>query len=115
MFDGTWKAVSGKLGTETIPLPDTTLMITGDTYEVTSPTGVDGGELHWGEAGEFQTVDLKGTSGAHAGNTIHALARVKGDLLQLCYAVDGSDRPRSFNARQGQAIVTVRYRRILVE
>lgn len=112
MFDGTWKAVSGKLGTDTIPLPDTTFVVNGTNYEVTSPSGIDGGQLDWGEGDDVRTVDLKGTSGEHAGNTIHALARVKGDILQLCYAVDGSGRPRDFSPAQGTAVVTVRYRRI---
>ena len=112
MFDGIWKAVSGKLGTETIPLPDTVLHISGDHYEVHAPTGVDAGELCWHESGEECAVDLRGTSGAHAGNLIEARARVKGDLMQLCYAVDGSGRPAGFTAAPGQAMVTVRYHRV---
>jgi len=112
VFDGVWKAVSGKLGTDTIPLPDTAFTITGDTYRVDSPSGVDEGRLDWGEGDEVRPVDMRGTRGDHAGNTLHALARVKGDILQLCYAVDGSGRPRDFSPAQGTAVVTVRYRRI---
>jgi uncharacterized protein (TIGR03067 family) len=112
MFDGTWKTVSGKLGTETIPLPDTTFVVAGERYEVMSPSGTDGGRLDWGAGEEVRTVDLVGTRGEHAGNTIQALARVKGDILQLCYAVDGSGRPRDFSPPAGAAVVTVRYRRV---
>jgi uncharacterized protein (TIGR03067 family) len=112
MFDGIWKAVSGKLGTDTIPLPDTTLHIDGDNYVVDSANGRDEGKLVWGGDDEQPTVDMRGTAGDHRGHTIEALARVRGDHLQLCYAVDGSGRPRSFAVSAGIAVVTVRYRRI---
>jgi len=112
MFDGTWKAISGKLGTDTIPLPETELMITGETYEVRSPEGVDHGALAWGMSDGEHTVRMQGMSGPHSDTAIDALARVKGDLMQLCYAVDGSGRPTSFSAQPGQAIVTVRYKRV---
>lgn len=111
-FDGKWKAVSGKLGTDTIPLPDTTLHIQGDRYTVESGNGRDEGELSWAGDAEQPTVDMKGTAGDHVGHTIAAIARVKGDVMQLCYAVDGSARPQSFKVRQGTAVVTVRYRRV---
>jgi len=112
VFDGTWQAVSGKLGTDTIPLPDTILHIEGDRYSVESANGRDEGELSWGGEPEQPTVDMKGTAGDHRGHTIAAIARVKGAVMQLCYAVDGSARPRSFKAAPGTAVVTVRYRRI---
>lgn len=115
MFDGKWQTVSGKLGTDTIPLPATVMHLAGDRYEVHGPDGIDAGELIWGETGgdgNERCVDLRGTSGTHAGNTIVARARVKGDLLQLCYAVDGTGRPASFQTVQGQAVVTVRYKRV---
>lgn len=115
MFDGTWKTVSGKLGTDTIPLPDTTLHIEGNRYRVESANGRDEGELTVGGDAEQPTVDMKGTSGDHQGHTISAIARIRGDHMQLCYAVDGSARPKSFSVGPGTAIVTVRYRRVKAE
>ena len=112
MFDGVWKAVSGKLGDQTIPLPDTVLKIAGGRYLVETPEGEDAGDLKWGPEGAVQSVDMVGTAGAHAGNRIEGIARVKGKFMQLCYAVDGSGRPRSFEAVPGTAVVTVRYRRM---
>ena len=112
MFDGVWKAVSGKLGTDSIPLPDTMLHIEGNRYTVESGNGRDEGELTWGGDDQQPTVDMKGTAGDHVGHTIAAIARVRGDVMQLCYAVDGSARPSSFAVRQGTAVVTVRYRRV---
>ncbi len=111
-FDGTWQVVSGKLGTDSIPLPATTLRIAGDRYTVASAEGHDTGKLTWGGDQAQPTVDLIGMTGEHRGLTILALARVKGDQMQLCYAVDGGVRPPSFAVRPGSAVVTVRYRRV---
>ena len=111
-FDGDWETVSGRLGTASIPLPPTTFSIEGNAYAVKTPEGVDAGSIEWGPEADLREMDMIGTSGAHAGSKIEALARVKGRVLQLCYAVDGSARPRDFNAKSGTAVVTVRYRRL---
>ena len=60
----------------------------------------------------MQAVDLVGTGGAHAGQTLAAIIRVRGRVLQLCYAIDGSRRPTTFDVPPGAAWVTVRYRRL---
>lgn len=112
VFDGTWQAVSGKLGTASIPLPETQLRIEGERYVVESGQGIDRGTLHWGPEAEYRQLDMTGTAGDHRGHRIEAIVRVKGDLMQLCYAVDGSARPQSFETRTGTAVVTVRYRRV---
>lgn len=104
--------MGGRLGGASIPLPETTLSICADAYVVTSETGRDTGKLVWGDADGPLTVDLIGTTGAHAGNTIKAIARVRGDVMQLCYTVDGSARPDGFDVASGTPVVTVRYRRV---
>lgn len=112
MYDGKWQAVSGKLGTATIPLPEAVLTIVGDSYTVDSPDGEDAGNLFWGPEAEMRTLDMVGTSGPHQGSRIEALTRVKGKFLQLCYSVDGSRRPVNFSPTSGTAVVTVRYRKV---
>ncbi|GAB5560334.1 MAG: hypothetical protein SynsKO_19810 [Synoicihabitans sp.] len=112
MFKGKWQAVSGKLGTATIPLPATVLTIAGEGYAVQSPEGEDSGDIVWGAGKDERTMDMIGTEGPHKGSRIEALARVRGKFLQLCYAVDGSRRPTTFETTPGTAVVTVRYRRI---
>jgi uncharacterized protein (TIGR03067 family) len=111
-FVGRWSAVSGKLGASTIPLPDTTFEVKTDGYTVRAAGNQDAGKLKWRQIGDLQAVDLIGTAGAHAGKTIEAIVRVRGDVMQLCYAVDGTGRPRTFDIAGGTAVVTVRYRRV---
>ncbi len=111
-FEGKWTAISGRLGASEIPLPDTVFTLSGEHYAVESGNGRDEGRLVWGTQADPQTLDLVGTGGTHAGKTLHAIVRVRGDVMQLCYAVDGSGRPGGFDAGSGDAVVTVRYRRI---
>lgn len=112
MYEGKWQAVSGKLGTATIPLPETVLTISGADYTVESPQGEDAGSLVWGPEAEMRTLDMVGTSGPHHGSRIEAIARVKGKFLQLCYSVDGGRRPVNFSPVPGTGVVTVRYRKL---
>lgn len=111
MLDGRWTVIGGKLGQSSLPLPAATLVITGDRYVVESGADRDEGRLVRGGTPALPTLDLIGTGGAHRGVTIAAIMRLRGDLMQLCYAVDGSGRPRSFDAPAGVSVVTVRYRR----
>jgi len=112
VFDGAWETVSGKLGTDTIPLPKSRFVIEGEGYTVKTPDGLDEGRIEWGPEAELCQMDMIGTGGTHLGAKIRALVRVRGKVMQLCYAVDGTARPRDFNPGPGSAVVTVRYRRI---
>lgn len=111
-FVGRWEVVSGKLGPETIPVPTAVLTLGTDRFTVESPQGRDRGRATWREVGGVVQVDLVGTGGAHSGLNIAAIARTRGPVLQLCYAVDGTARPTRFDAPVGVAWVTVRYRRL---
>lgn len=111
-FVGRWEVVSGKLGPETIPVPTAVLTLEIDRFAVESPQGRDQGRAAWREVGGLVQVDLVGTGGAHSGMNIAAIARTRGPVLQLCYAVDGTARPTTFDAPTGVAWVTVRYRRV---
>ncbi|WP_221030482.1 TIGR03067 domain-containing protein [Actomonas aquatica] len=111
-FTGRWEAVSGRLGASAIPLPATTLTLEATRYTVKSPQGTDHGNATWDLTADPVTLDMRGTSGAHSGNTIHAIARTRGPVLQLCYAVDGSKRPTTFDVPAGAVWVTVRYKRL---
>ncbi len=111
-FIGRWEVVSGRLGPETIPVPSTVLTLDTDRFKVESPQGRDEGRATWWEVKGLVHVDLVGTGGAHSGMNIAAIARTRGPVLQLCYAVDGSARPTTFDVPAGVAWVTVRYRRV---
>jgi uncharacterized protein (TIGR03067 family) len=113
MFDGVWRVAGGRLGDQGIDLPAGELHITGATYEVRSELGRDTGRWEVQAGGEPTAVDLIGTQGPHAGRRLRAIARVRGDTLQLVYGVgEDAPRPADFVARGGAAVLAVRYRRV---
>ncbi len=111
-FFGVWEVVSGRLGSQSIPLPASQLTLAAATYRVETPTGVDHGKATWSEAYGQVALDLHDIGGEGGEQTIAAIARVRGSVLQLCYAVDGTGRPHGWEAPGGLAWVTVRYRRV---
>lgn len=113
MLDGEWQTLGARLGDQPIEIPGARLVIAAGRYVVDTPTGRDEGTILCRAATDPWEVDLAGTAGPHAGRTIRAVARLKGELLQLAYDVGGGTRrPRDFTARAGSSIVAVRYKRI---
>jgi uncharacterized protein (TIGR03067 family) len=113
MFDGVWRVAGGRLGDQSIDLPAAELRIAGATYVVESPAGRDEGRWEVQPDSEPLAVDLIGTGGPHAGKRLRAIARVRGDTLQLVYgAGENAARPTDFVARGGTAVLAVRYRRV---
>ena len=116
MLDGTWELQGARLGDQSIEIPGGQMIVTGDRYSVQTPAGLDEGMLEVDAAADPIAVDLVGTAGPHAGTRIRAVARLKGDLLQLAYDVGGSTRrPPDFVARGGTSVVAVRYKRVKLD
>jgi uncharacterized protein (TIGR03067 family) len=115
MLDGIWIPQGAEFAGEAIPFPRTRLVITGDRYIVEGEAGRDEG--HWTANTDLtpHTIDLVGTAGPHRGQTIAGLFRLRGNLLQLCYAVGPGDapppRPTVLGAPAGTLQMVVRYRR----
>lgn len=113
MFDGVWRVTGGRLGDQVIDLPASELRVTGAHYVVESAAGRDEGRWEVQPDSEPLAVDLVGTSGPHACKRLRAIARVRGDTLQLVYgAGEHAPRPTDFVARGGAAVLAVRYRRV---
>lgn len=113
MLDGIWIPTGAEFSGQNIPLPESRWEITGSRYVVDSTeSGRDEGDLRIDAAASPATIDLVGTVGPNARQTIRAIYRIRGDLLQLCYHVDGrEDRPTAFSAEIGAMTLLVRYRR----
>jgi uncharacterized protein (TIGR03067 family) len=113
MFDGVWRVTGGRLGDQSIDLPASELRITGATYVVETSVSRDEGRWEVQPDSEPLAVDLIGTDGPHSGKRLRAIARVRGDTLQLVYgAGENAPRPSDFVARGGAPVLAVRYRRV---
>ncbi|MCX6934148.1 MAG: TIGR03067 domain-containing protein, partial [Verrucomicrobia bacterium] len=56
------------------------------------------------------TLTLRGTEGPNAGRSIPAIYQVRGDLLRICYGLDGT-APTAFVSPPGSQLYLVTYRR----
>ena len=98
-LQGTWTPVAGEM--TGLPLPEeflraAKLTIAGEKYSVTVSGKNDEGMLKLDAAKRPRAMDIIGTDGPNKGKTILAIYEVKGDVLKICYALDGKDRPKDF-------------------
>ena len=116
MLTGTWIPQGAEFAGQSLPMPETRLVIDGDNYVVESAESRDSGTLQIDASVTPHTIDLVGREGPNAGRTIPALFRMRGNLLQLCYLVgEGSapqPRPSEIHAAPGSMQILVRYRRL---
>lgn len=57
-------------------------------------------------------MDITALDGPLAGHVAHAIFRLAGDRLTLCYRLDGGNPPSDFVSPPGSQIVLIRYRRM---
>ena len=112
--DGTWKPVSVELGGQ--PLPESVLrtmelMLEGNSYLMRAGEQLDRGTMAFHEETLPLRMDIRGTGGPNAGKTIPAIWRLEGDLLTICYGLEGESRPSSFATGTNPKVFLVKYRR----
>ena len=115
---GTWKMVRAELAGEPahpLLVDNTTLQLTLDCYSV-SYSGEIADRGHYTFAfklGDPQhLLTLRGTHGPNAGRAIPAIFQRKGELLRICYGLDGTI-PVVFASPAGSQLYLVTYRRKL--
>jgi uncharacterized protein (TIGR03067 family) len=59
-----------------------------------------------------KTVDYVNTAGANKGKTQLGIYELKGDLLRVCMAAPGSERPTRFESVRGDGATFTEWRRI---
>ena len=115
--DGTWvpffmEQNGMKFDDETIKKLDLTLILNGDKYEVKSGKDViEQGTAIVDKAKTPNTVDIKAIDGPHKDKTIPGLIELKGDVLTVCYNLEGNERPKEFATKAGSRLLVVRYKK----
>lgn len=116
MLTGMWLSQAAEFGGHSLPLPETRLIIAGERYVIEAGATRDEGTLAIDRTVTPHTLDIVGTAGPHAGRTIPAIFRQRGNLLQICYTV-GEDaavqpRPQALETAPGSLHLLIRYRRL---
>jgi len=113
-IEGTWLPFRAELGGERAPdmaLAKLQLVIGAATYAVHFGREItDEGSYQLGTGEAFPTITLASLQGVNAGRTIPSIYQLKGDLLRICYGLDGVT-PAAFASAPGSAVYLVSYRR----
>jgi len=113
---GTWKMVRAELAGEPahpLLVDNTTVELTVDRYAVYYDGEVaDRGRytFTFTPGDPHHPLTLRGTKGPNAGRTIPAIFQRKGELLRICYGLDGT-KPGAFASPPGSQFYLVTYRR----
>jgi uncharacterized protein (TIGR03067 family) len=114
---GTWKMVRAELSGEPahpLVVDNTTLEITATHYSVRfGPEIADRGHLVASDPAASDAppiLTLRGLEGPNTGRVISAIYQAKGDLLRICYGLDGTT-PDAFVTRADTPRYLVVYRR----
>jgi uncharacterized protein (TIGR03067 family) len=116
-LEGAWQAVSYALDGKTAPAEDlkkiqliidgqgnTKAQIEGKTF-IASTIKTDPGKSP-------RTMDITFTEGPDKGKTSLGIYKVEGDVLTICRAAPGQDRPAAFASRAGSGHTLMSYRRV---
>lgn len=117
MLKGTWIPQGAEFGGQPLQVPEARLIISEGHYCLQTPAGLEEGTLRVDATANPAEMDFVGTRGAHAGRTIPAIFRLRGNLLQVCYrvgeGVEPQARPRELTSALGTLQILLRYRRIV--
>jgi uncharacterized protein (TIGR03067 family) len=110
---GTWQMIRAELAGEPahpLLVENTTLEITSARYYVRYDREIaDRGHIALADGEPHPQLTLRGTEGPNAGRSIPAIYQRRGDLLRICYGLDGS-APTAFASHAGSQLYLVTYR-----
>jgi uncharacterized protein (TIGR03067 family) len=115
LLQGNWKVVSAELGGDLCPgndLADLRLTIRDRTWTVELHGSRDRGTLTVDVSQRPRAMNLVGTEGPTRGKTLLAVYDLSGDMLRVCYALDGKERPAGFESKRGTQLIVVTYQRV---
>lgn len=114
---GTWKMVRAELSGEPahpLVVDNTTLEISATHYKVRFGQEIaDRGHItaaDFSDPAAHPILTLRGVEGPNTGRVISAIYQAKGDLLRICYGLDGTT-PEAFATHSDSPRYLVVYRR----
>jgi uncharacterized protein (TIGR03067 family) len=113
-LEGTWLPSEAVFGGRSWPDEERKaikLVIADGKYTVTVHGQDDKGTLKLDTKAKPATMDIVGTDGPNKGRTIPAIYELSGDTLKICYALDGKERPGTFESKSESRLFLVTYKR----
>jgi uncharacterized protein (TIGR03067 family) len=113
-LDGTWVPVNGEQAGEKFPeetLKTIKLVMNDGNWTVTVGDITDKGTATIDPSKKPKTMDIVGTEGPNKDKKIAAIYELTGDTLKVAYSLDGKERPKDFNAKEGSTFLVFTYKR----
>ncbi|MCU0758909.1 MAG: TIGR03067 domain-containing protein [Steroidobacteraceae bacterium] len=115
-LEGHWVPVGAWVAGEVVPIAElrvARLVFAAGAWRIEDKTRtpVDRGDYVLDATACPKSLDLIGRDGPNAGRTFRAIVEVDGDLMTLCYDLDGGERPISTEPQEDVLLLTITYAR----
>ncbi len=102
--DGHWVPIGAWVAGEVVPIAElrvARLVLNGGAWRIEDKTRsvVDCGDYLFDPSTRPRSLDLVGREGPNAGRHFRAIVEIDGDLLTVCYDLDGGERRRAPSRR----------------
>ncbi len=113
-ISGTWILESGELGGKKLPqefIASVSLIISGTSYSTKVGTLSDKGSLKFHPDSKPKGMDIVGIEGPNQGKTFPAIYEFSGNILMICYDLEGKKKPDAFKSKPGTQTFLAIYKR----
>jgi uncharacterized protein (TIGR03067 family) len=112
---GKWKIVEAELGGQQLPasgFEKTILDMDENSYQLLEDKVIESGILQLLPGSSPKTMIITSFFGPNKGKTFQCIYEFEGEDLIMCYNLEGSSIPASFQTFENALLYRVRYRRI---
>jgi len=115
-LNGIWQPIAAYVDGEVLPVQDLRvkrLVLESGAYQIINHDNqvADRGEIHVNDSAVPRAMDIIDLEGPFAGRTLRAIFELDGDMLTVCYDLDGSGRPESMQPHEGVILLMITYAR----
>ena len=112
--DGHWVPVGAWVDGEVVPIAElrvARLVLAAGAWRIEDQarTVVDRGDYLLDASTSPIALDLVGREGPNAGRVFQAIVEIDGDLMTVCYDLDGGERPSSTDPQPDLLLLTITY------
>lgn len=115
-LEGIWVPIAAYISGKVLPVRElrvARLVLQTGQYEIVDESNrvLDRGDYRADETTLPCEMDIIGLEGPYAGRTMRAIYELDGDMLTVCYDLDGKERPRTMQHDEEQLLLMITYAR----
>jgi len=119
-LDGSWRPIAAWVDGQVLPVRElrvARLVLAGGHYQILDRGDrvIDSGDYLIDASVVPRSMDIIGVDGPNAGRTMQAIFEQDGDLLTVCYDLDGAIRPETMEPSEAVLLLMITYARTAVQ